>query len=47
MESAFPKSDKLWIWVRNQPLHQKKKKKGKAIYQSPLLDLVESESFEH
>ena len=49
MASAFPKSDKLWIWVRNQPLHQKKKKKkkGKATYQSPLLDPVESESFEH
>ena len=25
----------------------KKKKKGKATYQSPLLDPVESESFEH
>ena len=46
MESAFPKSDKLWIRVRNQPL-QKKQKRGKATYQSPLLDPVESESFEH
>ena len=23
MESAFPKSDKLWIQVRNQPLQKK------------------------